>query len=290
MRGRLLAIVIGALWAVWSGAACADPAFWRIDGPKASVFLVGSTPAVPADGRWRTPALRAAIEGAQEIWLLAPIGLPGPVTALRMLATIQSQGWLPEGERLSSMLTPDARARLARLAQAFDVSLDRLDRMTPWNAQVTLSLAFRKKDGSIKGLPLERWALELAPRANRRAFDNLETDLKLLISTPRKEQIYDLEEAMRRYEDPALNARYGEAWAGGDLAWILRERETPLKVNAPLTYEILQIGPRQKWADQIAAIVKSGKPAVVILEAANFVGPEGLPALLRRRGLDVKGP
>lgn len=286
---RLSALCAAALLIAAAAPACADPILWRVTGQGCRVVIVGSTPAVPADGRWRTPALQRAAAEAQEVWFATPFGLPDPVTGLRMLATIQTRGRLPDTERLSALLSPDGRARLMRLATLYAIPFDRLDRMTPWNAQVTLALASKRRDGTIKGLPVERYVIATAPSgAPRRGFDNLETDLKALIGTPVKEQIYDLEEAMRRYEDPSLSARYGEAWAAGDQAWILREREERLRQNAPVTWAALQGAPRERWAEQIQGLCKSARPVIVILDAANLVGPESLIARLRRRGLQVE--
>jgi uncharacterized protein YbaP (TraB family) len=271
--------------------ALADPVVWRVTGPHATVSIVGSTVAVPEDGKWKTPALQKAAAEAQEIWLVTPFGLPGPITMIRMLATMQSKGYLPAGQTLSAMLSPEGRARLARLAARDGVAFDKLNRMTPWNAQINLTLADRKRDGTIHGLPVERYVMAAAPRfISKRAFDNLEDDLKLLISIPEKEQIYNFEESMRRLDDPALNQRYGEAWAAGDLAWIARERDDRLRDNAPATYRILQLEPRSRWADQIANLSRGSKNAIVVLDAVNLVGQNGLPALLRRKGLQVEGP
>jgi uncharacterized protein YbaP (TraB family) len=128
------------------------------------------------------------------------------------------------------------------------------------------------------------------PQGRKRAFDNLGDDLNLLISTPEADQIYDLEEAMRLDDDPALNQRYGEAWAAGDQAWIEREREQRLQQQAPTTYRLLQLEPRKHWVDQIAELSRGSKTAIVVLDAANLVGQNGLPALLRRKGLQVDGP
>ncbi len=270
--------------------ARADPALWRITGPHASVFLVGSTPTAPPDGKWKTPALQQAAAGAQEIWFVTPFGLPGPLTAVRMLTTMTTRGYLPNDERLSQKLSADGRARLVRLSARYGVNFDKLDRMTPWNADINLALAARRKDGTMNGLPVERSIMAAAPNAPKRAFDNLEDDLKLLISTPEPDQIYDLEEAMRRDEDASLNQRYGEAWAAGDQAWIEREREDRLQAHAPTTYRVLQIEPRKHWADQIAKLSQGSKTVIVVLDAANTVGQNGLPALLRRKGLQVEGP
>ncbi len=287
-----LGVAVAAAFIAVSAAvsAEADPALWRVTGAHAVVYLVGSTPAAPADGKWKTPALQQAATSAQEIWFVTPFGLPGPITAVRMLTTMTTKGYLPDDQRLNPKLSPDGRARLGRLAARYGLNPDKLDRMTPWNADINVALAARRKDGTMQGVPVERYIMALAPNASKRALDNLENDLKLLITTPEADQIYDFEEAMRRDEDPSLNQRYGEAWAAGDQAWIEREREQRLQAHAPTTYRLLQLEPRQRWADQIAKLSQGSKTVIVVLDAANLVGQNGLPTLLRRKGLQVEGP
>jgi len=254
------------------------------------VFLIGSTPVAPLDGRWKTEALQQSAASAQELWFITPFGFPGPLTILRIATTVETKGHLPAGQSLSAKLSPDGRARMARLAARYGIDTDKLDRMTPWYADVTVALAVHRKDGTMQGAPVERDVIAAAPHASKHAFDNLEGDLKLLISTPESEQIYNFEESMRRDEDPSLNQRYGEAWAAGDQAWIAREREERLEQHAPAAYRILQVEPRQRWADQIATLSKGAKTVVVLVDAANLVGPNGLPTILRKKGLQVEGP
>ena len=285
-----IAVAAAFFCASAAASADADPAIWRVNGPHATVYIVGSTPAAPTDGKWKTPALQQAATSAQEIWFVTPFGLPGPITAVRMLTTMTTKGYLPDDQRLAPKLSADGRARLGRLEARYGLNSDKLDRMTPWNADITVALAARRRDGTMQGVPVERYIMALAPNAPKRAFDNLENDLKLLITTPEPDQTYDFEEAMRRDEDPSLNQRYGEAWAAGDQAWIEREREQRLQAHAPATYRLLQVEPRQRWAGQIAKLSQGSKTVVVVLDAANLVGQNGLPTLLRRKGLQVEGP
>ena len=280
-----------ALAALQGGAAHADPILWRINGPHATVTIVGSTPVAPADGKWKTPALQQAAAGAQEVWFTTPAGLPGPFTAVRLLATMQTKGYLPDSQRLSPLLSPEGRARLARLAARYGLNLDRLDRMTPWNAEINVQLAAKKHDGAAGGSAMERYVLSQAPRSvAKKALDNLEDDLKALIATPQNEQVYDLEVGMRRDDDPSINQKYGEAWAAGDQAYIERERDGILRTNAPVTYRVLQMEPRARWAAQIAKLADGAKNVIVVVDAVNLVGQNGLPALLRKKGLTVEGP
>jgi len=261
-----------------------------VTGPHATVFLTGTTPVAPADGKWKTPALQQTAASAQELWFITPFGKPGLITMARLGATVATKGYMPSGRTLSSILSPEGRARMGRLATRYNINPEKLDRMTPWYADVTIALAMRDKEGIAQGSPAERFIIASAHNPPKRAFDNLEDDLKLLITTPETEQVYNLEEAMRRDEDPSLNQRYGEAWAAGDEAWILKEREQHLASHAPETYRILQVEPRKRWADKIAALSKGSKTIVVIVDAGNLTGPNGLPTLLRKQGLQVEGP
>jgi len=286
------AALAGGLAALTSfaSAALADPVVWTVKGPHASIAIVGSTVAVPADGRWRTAALHDAAAKAEEIWFITPFGLPSPFAAIHILALIQTKGSLPEGQSLSAKLSPQGRADLAKLSARDGVPMAKLERMTPWNAQITLTLADRKRDGTVHGLPVERYVVETAPHAAKRGFDRLDDDLKILMALPEQEQVYNLEESMHRLADPGENPRYGKAWADGDLGWIERERDQRLRQAAPVTYRTMQLEPRARWVEQIARLAEGSKNAIVVVDAANLVGQNGLPAMLRRRGLQVEGP
>ena len=279
-----------ALTLAAASAALADPAIWRVAGPHASVFIVGSTIDAPADGRWKTPALHDAAASAREVWFTTPFGLPGPFVLVRMAATLATRGSFPNGQTLSSLLAPDDRARLARLASRYHLDMGKLDRMQPWHAHVTLGLAVRKANGDSSGSPVERYILSVAQGAPRKAMDTYDEDLKLLVATPQDEEVISLEDAMRHYDDPTFDRRYGEAWAAGDLGWIEREREQWLQKNTPVTYRTMQIQPRERWADQVARLANGSKTVILVLDAANTVGQNGLPAMLRRKGLRVDGP
>ena len=115
------------------------------------VFLIGSTPVAPLDGRWKTEALQQSAASAQELWFITPFGFPGPLTILRIATTVETKGHLPAGQSLSAKLSPDGRARMARLAARYGIDTDKLDRMTPWYADVTVALAVHRKDGTMQG-------------------------------------------------------------------------------------------------------------------------------------------
>lgn len=285
--GALCAALVGSL--ILGGAAHADPALWKVSGPRASVYMFGVVPpSIVGDMRWKTPALEHAAGEARELWFEAPLGLPGPFTAIRLMSTLTTQGGLPPGQTLSSLLSPEGAARLRRVAAKAGVSMDKLDRMKPWRADVELALA--RKEGTLKPGPVEQYVIAAARGASHHGFDNMEDDLKEIVSAPQAEQIGNLERSLARYELPAENRRYAEAWAAGDLNWIEKNRVEPLRSEAPVIFQRMRVERPKRWANQIAKLAAGDKPVLVLVEVANLVGSDGLIADLKKRGLTVEGP
>jgi uncharacterized protein YbaP (TraB family) len=262
---------------------------WKVIGAHATVYIFGIVPpSMVGDVKWKSPALEQATAAAQELWFEAPLGLPGPITAIRLMSTLTTQGALPAGQTLSSLLSPEDAARLRRVAAKSGVSMDKLDRMKPWRADVELALA--RKEGTLKPGAVEQYVISASRSAPRHGFDNMEDDLKAIVTAPQKEQIANLARALGRYEDPAENHRYAEAWSSGDLGWIEKNRVEPLKSDAPTIFQRMRVDRPRRWADQIARLADEDTSALVLVEVANLVGPNGLPSVLRKRGLKVEGP
>ena len=269
--------------------ALAEPAMWKVTGAHATVYIFGIVPpSMVGDAKWKSPALEQATGAAQQLWFEAPLGLPGPITAIRLMSTLTTQGSLPVGQTLTSLLSAEGAARLRRVAGKSGVSMEKLDRMKPWRADVELALA--RKEGTLKPGAVEQYVISASRSAPRHGFDNMEDDLKAIVTAPQKEQVANLERALGRYENPAENHRYAEAWASGDLNWIEKNRVDPLKADAPTIFQRMRVERPKRWADQIARMAGGDTPVLVLVEVANIVGPEGLAADLRRRGLTVEGP
>ena len=270
-------------------AAHAEPAIWKVVGPHATVYIFGVVPpSMVGDTHWKSPALEHATTEARELWFEAPLGLPGPITILRLATTLATQGMLPANQTLTPLLSSEGAARLRRVAANAGVSMDKLDRMKPWRADVALALA--RKEGTLKPGAVEQYVISASPKASRHAFDNLEDDLKDVVTAPQKDQVANLERALGRYENPKENQRYAEAWAAGDLKWLEDNRNIPQKTDSPTTYQRFRIDRVRRWADQIIRIAQGDKSALALVEVVNLVGPDGLPTVLRKRGLTVEGP
>ena len=286
-RVAALALIFGGF--VCAAPALAEPAMWKVMGPHTTVYIFGIVPpSMVGDVKWKSPALEQATAAAAQLWFEAPLGLPGPFTAIRLMSTLTTQGSLPSGQTLTALLSPDAAARLRRVAAKANVSMDKLDRMKPWRADVELAISL--KQGTLKPGAVEQYVISTSRKAPRHGFDNMEDDLKDVVSAPQKDQIADLERALLRDENPAENRRYADAWAAGDLKWIEDNRKATQRADAPTTYRRFRVDRVNRWADQIVKLANDDQPALILVEVVNLVGPDGLPTLLRKRGLTVDGP
>ena len=75
-----------------------------------------------------------------------------------------------------------------------------------------------------------------------------------------------------------------------DLPALERDDFETLADIAPAAYRRLIVDRNRRWARVLARLAKRGGVTVVVVGAGHLVGPDGVPALLRARGLAVEGP
>src|SRR5258706_1021246 len=125
LRGLAAAIGAGlaALCIALSPVAARDvaaqvdaPALWRAAGPRGSVYLFGSFHLLPADVKWRTPAVESALnEAAVVVFETDFAGAQDP----QLL--IAKYGFLPPRQTLPSLLAPSTNAEPEKTAIGLEI-------------------------------------------------------------------------------------------------------------------------------------------------------------------------
>jgi uncharacterized protein YbaP (TraB family) len=293
MRRRLSAWLAGALAFALSlggaGPAAAKPPIWTVHSKQATLVLFGSIHLLPAGLDWRPPALDEALAGATEIWFELPIDARTDNEAAN---AAQKRGALGGDKRLTALLTADQTDRLLKAANELHCEPGALDRMQPWMAELTLSVAEDAQGGGTAFNGVEEQVQAIAPLVTpRRAFETASQQIDFLAGASQKDQIASLDWTLREIGgDPASYQRVVDEWMAADLDGIERDAVAPLRSISPGLYERL-IGQRnRKWAKALAARLKKPGQIVVVVGVGHMIGPEGLPALLRAQGLTVDGP
>lgn len=284
---RLAAVLLAGLAA--AAPAWADPPMWRIKRDGAEVTLFGSVHLLNPGQPWETDALKNDLAKAGSVWFEIPLDAEsraavGPLT--------QAKSLLPAGQTLSSLLSPEGRARLARVSGRLGLPAASLEPLRPWFVETTLTIVHLQSRGATQGDGVEEMLARHAPsEARRKAFETMEEQIGWLAGASAKEQAASLEETLRQIEEePDAFDKLQRAWVDGDVATIVREGVDPLRKVTPRLYKRLVVDRNRRWVDQIERLLKTPERAFIVVGVGHLVGPDSVPAMLRRRGVTVEGP
>ncbi|HEY3888825.1 MAG TPA: TraB/GumN family protein, partial [Caulobacteraceae bacterium] len=211
------------------------------------------------------------------------------LTATRLAA---QQGLQGPGESLSGQLPPASRMRLAKVAQGCGVSVEGLDHLRPWLAEITLSLAVYRQAGAVEEQGVERRITGLVPPSvPRRSFETAEQQIGFLSKAPLPDQIASLEETLGELDEgPASYERVVTVWMAGDAPGLVHEALDPIIKSSPGVYRSLVVARNHRWVDQILTRLQGTGEAVMVVGVGHLVGRDSVPALLRAHGVLVDGP
>ncbi len=278
-----------ALVGLLAGAAAAQPPVWIVKDHGSTVVLFGSVHLLPPGLDWRPPALTEALAHADDLWFEIPLDDASALTAYQLALKL---GMEPPGVSLRSQLSPNDQVRLARLAAQNGVPVERLDRLKPWLAEITLSVAAYRLAGADQADGVEHALSTTAPATiPRRAFETPEQQLGYLSQSPAPDQIASLRETLGELEEG--RAKYDQlvaAWMAGDVARIQAEAVEPLKREAPGVYKALVVDRNRRWVRDIRSRLRRPGTSVMVVGVGHLVGPDSVPAMLRARGQAVQGP
>jgi uncharacterized protein YbaP (TraB family) len=285
---RALALGLGLL-AGGAGLARADPPIWRVVGPHAEVDLFGSLHLLSDATRWKTPALEAELAKADAVWFEIPLGGAAQADAGALL---QAQGALPAGQTLSALLPPALEARVVAQAAREGLPAAALEHMKPWLVELELELVFFQHQGARQDLGVESQIDAAAPPgAGRGAFETLADQVAMLAADPMPEQIASLKQTLDEIDtDPQIFARMADAWRRGDVRALVREVILPMRKEDEALYRRLLVDRNRRFAARIEQMMQGRQRIFVVVGVGHLVGPDGVPALLRRDGLKVEGP
>jgi uncharacterized protein YbaP (TraB family) len=287
-RWPTLAAALAAALVV-AAPAQADPPMWIVRDADSELVLFGSVHLLPPGLKWRTAALDAALKEADDLWLELPVDDASQQLGAQLA---QQRMSLSPGQTLNSQLSRRGQARLARLAPSLGLTVEQLQPVAPWMAEVLVTVALAERagatrDGGVEQSLIHDPNLHAAPHA----FETVRQQIDMFANAPLHEQAASLEQTLKEIEaDPKAYERLARAWASGDVKALQREAVDPLRREAPGLFKRLVADRNAAWIPQIVTRLQGSGHTVVVVGAGHLVGPGGLPARLRALGYRVEGP
>jgi uncharacterized protein YbaP (TraB family) len=293
---RRVAAVLALSLAAWlfgllglSGAgqrAWAEPALWVVKSRTATVFLFGTVHLLKPASRWETPRIRDAFERSDELWLEVPDG--GDAAAAE--PAVNRLGF-DRRTPLTQKLTPYDRDRLEACAHALGEPLSDFEPMRPWLAAVRLSIAPMVKAGYDPEAGVDRTLKRQADLDRRpvKAFETVEQQIHNFADMPEPLQLSQLHLALNAFpRDAGRQKALEKAWEAGDTRAIWGALDADLHRAGRGLYKALFLARNRVYAAGVARRLHGRGTAFVAVGAGHLAGPDGLPALLARQGLQVR--
>jgi uncharacterized protein YbaP (TraB family) len=289
-RLRRMVAVLALSCAAWlSGAAVrawAEPALWVVKSRTATVYLFGTIHLLKRASRWETPRIKTAFERSNELWLEVPDGGDADAAA----PAVNRLGF-DRRTPLTDKLTAYDRDRLAAVARVLGEPLSDFEPMRPWLAALRLSMAPLVKAGYDPEAGVDRTLKRQADLAGRpvKAFETVEQQIRGLADIPEPLQLSQLHLALDAFarDGPRLEA-LERAWEAGDTGAIWAALDADMRRMSPPLYKALLLHRNRVFAAGVARRLRGEGTVFVAVGAGHLAGPDGVPALLARRGLRVR--
>lgn len=263
----------------------AHPPMWEARFGATRIVMLGSVHQLPPELDWQDARVRAAIDGADQLWLeLAPDQLPGVAALFERVSA---------DERVASLdrrLGRESAERVRDIVAASGVDGDDAERMESWGLAIISGVQLARDAGLTADNGVETRLTERFQSAGKpifgledpstqfSAFDDLTDNAQ----TAMLRSVVDGAGASRSRMQRLLTA-----WARADASQIERDSVAEL-ARVPGLADAVVVRRNRAWAVRIDGWRDRGDQLLVAVGTGHLVGPAGLPQLLANAGWQVR--
>lgn len=215
----------------------------------------------------------------------------GPAANQQAVAQlIRKLGMLPDGQKLTDILSENGRQRLEHAAAQVSLPVRILARFKPWTAALLIDQRQLKQHGID---PTQNMLFHFYREAKKGgihvvSLESAEHQIRYFAGLSQPLQIQWL--TMAETSVGNWNQKYKmsmQAWRNGDADAMARLLHDEFK-GKPKLSQALVTDRNEKWASKIGQQLKAQqKPIFVVVGAGHLVGPHNLLDLFRQRGYTV---
>src|ERR1051326_957680 len=272
--------------AVAAGTVGTRP-LWEIRGRSNSVYILGSIHFARDDFYPLALPIEQAYQRSSTVVFEADIG---EMRGLGTQAKLLKAGLCPEGETLAQRVDKETYAALQAWLKKTGAATSTFDPMRPWLASVSLVALELQKLGFNPNHGIDEHFYGRAKDDGKeiRGLETVDFQISLFADLTHEEDALFLKsmlEDVNRF--PAVFKDVIDAWKTGDAA-----RLDSLLMETTRQYPRIErrfLTDRNKtWLPRIEEYLHGDKDVFMVVGMAHLVGKDGLVALLKKKGLQVK--
>lgn len=259
---------------------------WEIRGARSSVYLYGSVHVCRPECY---PLDRTVLQHFDASPVLAVELDPARADTRSKL---MSAALLPTRERLSERLAPEDRAMLSSVLESLGISEAVIDTYQPWMVTTLIAVMSAQRLGYEASLGVDVWLMQRAASQGKPVveLETVERQIRALSGGSTSEQLDALKRSLGMVRDgrsASYLADLVSAWRSGNIQRIgeLTLEGTP--ADSSLIAGLLDER-NVEMVQRLDRWLRDGQQAFVAIGAAHMSGPNGIPALLRKRGYKVQ--
>jgi len=261
-----------------------QPPMWVVSDADSEITLYPTLHILPPEIEWKSDELTKRIEAAEEIWFEIK---PGSESDPALQQSMMQLGMAP-GSSLSANLTDEEVATLKEAIAPMGMPFQAVDSMRPWLVSTFVSVAALMDKGFDPAAGVEQQLIPMVQGKKIRALETAQGQLEMLASMPEETQYEMLRQTLGEMDESVeMLKELAQDWAEGDVDDLEDELLDEMKAETPEAYEAIFTARNKNWADQIEEELKGSGTDFIAVGAGHLVGEDGVPAMLRERGLKV---
>ncbi|MDQ1158645.1 uncharacterized protein YbaP (TraB family) [Sphingomonas sp. SORGH_AS 950] len=263
----------------------ADPALWVVKDADTTIYLFGTIHVLKPGLTWFDEAVKTAFDKSDQ--LVLEMVEPDKAT---MQQIVLKNGFSPTGPTLTEQLPADKRGAYLKAIADLGAPPQAFDRMKPWLAAVTLSIAPLQKQGYDPANGPEKVLTEAA-RSEGKPVEGLETaeqQIGYFNGLSPKAQIEFLTSTVDELPKAGEEmAKMVDEWAHGDPDALARDMNESLK-DSPEVAKTLLTDRNGRWARWIKQ--RLAKPGTIFMAvgAGHLAGDDSVQAQLAKQGIKAQ--
>ncbi len=272
-------------------AALADSAghpvtLWMAEGTSNHVYLLGSVHLLREQDHPLPRVIDEAYDEAETLYMELDMDDLDP---LLMQATINRLGMLEEGTSLRDVMGEELYEEAMAVAVELEIPLEMLERTEPWFAAITVEQLALARIGFNPSYGVEMYLLKKASRDGKTilGFETVEQQLAYLDGLSLDAQLALLMQTLT--ESAAIREVMDDlilAWRSGDIDFLEQTLLDDVS-GYPELYDTIVANRNRLWVDTIDELLEQGEDYLVVVGALHLVGEDGVPQLLRQRGVRI---
>jgi len=279
---RALVAVLSALAVCTSSSAQSNSFLWKVESGGRVMYLAGSVHALTADVYPLNPAFERAFQASD--MLVEELDL-AQADLLALGPVLLAKGMYQDGRTFDKVVSSETMALVTKKLQG-PIGPEMIRPMKPWLVMLMVAAMQAQEAGLDAGLGLDKYFFDKAT-SDRKPIVGLETAESQIDRFDKMPEA--LQEQLLRSTLEDLDAQSQKliaiirSWQRGDAASLEDTLLSGFK-KYPAAYTSLIVERNNNWMPQLERCMARATPCLVVVGAAHLIGPDGLLALLQRKG------